>query len=163
MGIFGSWKKQKQFQQLYQDYEGFIRASLYWVGPPNEVDDLVQETFIKAWRGWEKFEGRSQAKTWLYRIAMNVAKDSLRKKDFERDDTKEEELPAQETPDFMDIRAALEKLNFEQRESVSLFYYWGYTMKEISSLTGRPEGTIKSQIHHAKLKLEEVLEERDKV
>ena len=160
MGFFSDWRKQKRFHQLYLDHQEFIRATLYWVGPSLEVDDLVQETFVKAWKGWDKFEGLAQPKTWLYRIAMNVAKDALRKlkNEVEYDDHRASALSKSE----FDLKWALQDLSFEQKESLILSFFWGYTLKEIAGLTGRPEGTIKSQIHHGKIKLGQALKEGEK-
>jgi RNA polymerase sigma-70 factor (ECF subfamily) len=48
------------------------------VGSLHEAEDLVQETYLRAWRGWESFEGRSSIRTWLYRIATNLCLTALR-------------------------------------------------------------------------------------
>src|SRR5206468_2279876 len=47
------------------------------VGSLHEAEDLVQETFVRAWRGWDTFEGRSSVRTWLYRIASNLCLTAL--------------------------------------------------------------------------------------
>ncbi len=170
MSFLKRWKKERDFQRLYEEQNEFIRAALYWVGPYEIKDELVQDTFLKAWNSWDRFQGDSSMKTWLYRIAMNCAKDALRKKNFhESFDEEKGEGSTAVLPENADLENReeflflLNKLSFEHREVLVLTYYLGHTIKEIADLTKRPEGTIKSQLHYAKKFFEEEMKNNEEV
>src|SRR2546426_10282919 len=67
-----------KFEDQFEQHRAELRAYCYrMLGSPFEAEDAVQETFIRAWRGLENFEGRSALRSWLYRIATNVSLDML--------------------------------------------------------------------------------------
>ena len=68
------------FKEQYLKEKSFVRSSIYWMVNSSDVDDLVQETFLKAWKCFKKFEAKSSFRTWVYRIAMNITYDYLKKK-----------------------------------------------------------------------------------
>src|SRR3989454_11742004 len=67
-----------KFEDQFEQHRAELCAYCYrMLGSPFEAEDAVQETFIRAWRGLEKFEGRAALRSWLYRIATNVSLDML--------------------------------------------------------------------------------------
>ena len=67
-----------KFEDQFEQHRAELRAYCYrMLGSPFEAEDAVQETFIRAWRGLENFEGRAALRSWLYRIATNVSLDML--------------------------------------------------------------------------------------
>src|SRR6184192_2382018 len=74
----GSSELERQLEAQRPALTGYCYRML---ASPFEAEDAVQETFIRAWRGFERFEGRSALRSWLYRIATNVCLDMLGSKE----------------------------------------------------------------------------------
>src|ERR1700761_959651 len=70
---------EQAFRELTEPYRNELQLHIYRiVGSAQDAEDLVQETLLAAWRGLERFEGRSSVRSWLYRIATNRSLDALR-------------------------------------------------------------------------------------
>jgi len=161
--------------RLVDEYGGQLYAlGMRFCGDATDAEDLVQETFLQAYRGWDGFEGRSSAKTWLYTIASRACQRMRRKRVGEpkRVGSLDAELPfggariamiADEAPDG--VRAQIERearerveeaiasLPEEFRMALVLKELAGFSVAEVAAILGVEEGTVKSRVHRARLRL----------
>jgi len=165
--LFPMWKQQEKekFTALYRKHHGLVRSVIYRVVGPSHVDDLVQEVFIKVWKGQSKFKGESDIQTWIYRISINVALDHIRKLQKMRKDVQlPDHLAAAESggdPEKAEvIRRALKDLTPEHRVVIVLFYFEDLSVAEMAEVLTVAEGTIKSRLHYAKEKMKIDFERR---
>ena len=131
------------------------------------AEDVAQETFVRAWRGLERFRGESSFRTWLYRIATNVARTHLDRRGrqgraFDRSlDDENDVLQAGDVPSAAPdaetslvtreaIDRALGELPDELRTALVLRDVEGLDYKEIAGVTGAPMGTVESRIFRAR-------------
>ena len=137
--------------------------------------DIVQETFLRAHRGLDGFDGDSQLFTWLYRIAHNLCIDHLRRRRFETVQL-DERIEVADERDQLDtdpvrnimndelrgkILAALDKLTPAHREVLMLREVEGLSYKEIADATDCNIGTVMSRLFHARKNLERHLRDAD--
>ena len=131
---------------------------------PDDAEDALQETFIKAHRALHHFDGRAQFSTWLHRIAVNACYDLISKR---RESVALESVAEPASPDdpyeASDRRArllaAVDALPDPFREAAVLCDIAGLTPAEAGELTGTPEGTMKSRSYRARALLVTALRE----
>jgi RNA polymerase sigma-70 factor (ECF subfamily) len=143
---------------------------LYWglrrmCGDHQEAEDLTQETFIRAYRALGEFDrGRFQdlrLAPWVWTIALNLGRNHLRDRS-RRPRFVEIQDQGREDPDLPDQRAwdaRFAALNRNQRTAVVLRHVVGLGISEIAESTGRPEGTVKADIHRGLDHLREMMEQ----
>ena len=149
---------------------------IYWhirnmVLSHDDTNDLVQETFIKAWSGIESFRGESQISTWLYRIAINETLAFLKKRQIETVplDNEEHDLigtiesDAYFCGDKADalFRKAIGKLPEKQRLVFNMKYYEDMKYEEISEILGTSVGALKESYHIAVKKIETFIKDNN--
>ncbi len=147
-----------------------------YVKDPSEAQDVAQDTFIKAYRALADFRGESAFYTWLYRIAINTAKNYLlsrsrRRFDYEIDvqDAEQVENSPQlkdiETPETVlmneqivaVIKSAIERLPEEMRIAITLREFEGMSYEEIAEAMDCPIGTVRSRIFRAREAIDQKL------
>jgi len=138
-------------------------------GNESTADEVVNEVFLEAWRHAGEFEGRSQVATWLMAIARFKAVSVCRR----RSETQLDDRTAAVIEDASDTPSAsmekrqrsdilqkcLAKLTPIHREVINLIYYQGKKIEEVAQSTGTPINTIKTRMHHARLRMADLLAE----
>lgn len=143
-----------------------------------EAEDLVQETYLRAFRFFHRFEPGTNFKAWIFKILFNIFLNESRKKSVRREIlaspnleflservaarrgrhlTNDPERAAINNQIVEAVQEALEGLPEEFRIVVHLSDIEGFTYKEISSIVGCPMGTVMSRLHRGRLLLREVL------
>ncbi|KAF1045807.1 RNA polymerase sigma factor RpoE [Xylophilus sp.] len=166
---------QRAFELLVVKYQRRIERLIgRMVRDADLVEDIAQETFIRAYRALHQFRGDAQFYTWLYRIAVNTAKkalvelrrdpviseNALRGANDEDDETSlwANELTSEETPETVlaaqeiaaAVNAAMEALPEDLRQAVTLREIEGLTYEEIAEAMNCPIGTVRSRIFRAR-------------
>ncbi len=146
-------------------------SQLFWglrrmCGDHQQAEDLTQETFIRAYRALSGYEPDRimaiELRPWLWTIAMNLGRNHLR--DQARRPTYVDLTvdPGRPDPDPIDDAAwdrRLSHLNPHQKQAVVLRHVVGLSPMEIAQATGRPEGTVKADIHRGLDRLRQIMEE----
>ncbi|BBJ27311.1 RNA polymerase sigma factor [Athalassotoga saccharophila] len=169
------------YSELYREYAekiGGIARSYLGV---DDVEDVVQEVFIKIYKNIKKFRGDSSLSTWVYRITVNVCKDMLGKKQRRREiltnfgeqedeDTKnnirepvDDSMPSDElmkTLSAEEISKAIDSLSKEDKLLINLREIEGMSYEQIAEIMDKPVGTVKSRLHYARERLKNILESK---
>jgi len=166
-------------QELFERYDKRIKKYfIFKVGNENVAEDLAQKTLLKAWTGLKGFKFKSTFKTWLYRIARYRFIDYLREQAKIRNNPS---IPIGDVDSGVDIpetdndnltidpqnkllenekktllHVAINKLSPDHKE-VILLHLEGFSYSEIAEITEEKMGTVSSQIHYAKKKIEKIL------
>lgn len=154
--------QRKGFEILVSQYsEPLYRQVRRIVLDHDDANDVLQNTFIKAWQGLGTFEGRAQLSSWLYRIAVNEALDFLRRKktnvSLEQKDEDGLTVASRLMADpFFDgdetaaqLQEAIASLPEVQKVVFQLKYFEGKKYTEISEILGTTVGGLKASYHHA--------------
>jgi RNA polymerase sigma-70 factor (ECF subfamily) len=165
------------FEYLYQLHGRRVYAlCLRMVGNPADAEDLMQEAFLQLFRKIGTFRGESAFSTWLHRMTVNVVLMRLRKKSLPTDSLEEsmESDPESSGPkrdigaadlhlsgavDRVNLERSIEKLPPGYRTVFVLHDIQGYEHNEIANIMGCSVGNSKSQLHKARTRLRELLQE----
>jgi len=167
----------ESFNQLIVRWERPIYALAYrQIGREDDARDVVQEAFLRAFRGLPGFKGQAKFSSWLYRITLNLCRDWMRR---------QRRAPFVQPPDGMDIsdlagaeqsptesiedtigrrdlsrhvKKAMQMLPDEQRSAILLKEYHGLTFQEIAELQGCPLSTVKTRLYQGLTVLRRELE-----
>lgn len=150
------------------------RLALRSLGDAGLAEEMVQETFLRAWRASDRYESaRGTLRTWLFAIGRNVVIDLARSRRSRPDTTKLEEgfararqggasaeEPIEEALDSWEIEEALRSIRAEHRQVIVETYYRGRSGAEVAAEFGIPEGTVRSRLFYGLKALRLALDER---
>jgi RNA polymerase sigma-70 factor, ECF subfamily len=156
----------RAFERLYRTHNGKVMGLCLRMTRRRDVaEDCVQQTFIRAWRSLQAFEGRSSFGTWLHRIAVNEVL-SYGRNHGTRSESNEDAIenaiaePGDGAKEFdagevMDLERALATLPEGSRHVVVLQAVYGYSHEECADMLGVAVGTCKAQLHRGRKLLRE--------
>jgi RNA polymerase sigma-70 factor (ECF subfamily) len=158
------------FEEVYRAHSRRLYGvAVRMLGNPTDAEDMLQEIFLAAHRKMDSFRGDSALGTWLYRLAVNLCLDYLRSRTgraIHLTDTLDDEpaLPdgasqglAARAVTKMDLERALAQLPEGCRTAFVLHDVQGLEHREVGEIMGIAEGTSKSQVHKARLRLRALL------
>lgn len=155
------------FTELVRRHQrGLLRIVLRLTRELPLAEDIVQETFIKAYEKMEMFEGRSSFKSWLYQVGLNTAKNRFRSRPPEEftTDILQGGVDAGAERDLVKgdvakkLRAEVDLLPERQRIAITLRVFEDLSFKEIAQIMNCPYDTAKANYRHALLKLRDTFE-----
>lgn len=156
------WYAGLSFEQVVQKYaQSVYRACFVRLQNHADVDDCVQNTFVKLYQNPPELNDEEHLKAWLLRVAINECRKSVRDRGrfisldtvkespfFVSDHTRDDEL--------RDATWALMRLSPKYREVLYLYYIERYKVDEIAEILGAKSGTVKSLLHRGRKKLREI-------
>jgi len=174
-------ERQAQFtEQAMEHMPSLYSAALRMTRNPADAEDLVQETYLKAYRAWHSYQQGTNLKAWLYRILTNTFINSYRSKKRRPEQTDMDEVEdlylyrrlggleavaanrsaEDEVMDLFtdsDVKAAVESLPESFRLAVLLADVEGFSYKEIAEILDIPIGTVMSRLHRGRKALQKAL------
>lgn len=165
-------------QEAMVHTDALYRTALRMTKNPSDAEDLVQETLLKAYRSFDRFEQGTNAKAWLFKIMTNTFINNYRARQKEStsvsfddidDSVMHTQLPglvaesSDPEKEFFnkiidrDVVAAIEKLPEEFRMVVVLAFNEGFAYQEIADIMGIQVGTVKSRLHRGRKILQKLL------
>jgi len=179
----GEWmpgrpRQPEDVEQLLVSFGPRVYGLLFrLVGRPDVAEDLMQETLLRAFRSLDTYRPEGKFQAWIFRIAVNLARDWIRRRHREPSSSLDDELepnvaaPSEKSPRpeasmvtgerSRRVEEAMARLPTADREVLLLRYYGDLAFKDIAEATGEPLGTVLARAHRALKKLGDLIPEGD--
>jgi RNA polymerase sigma-70 factor (ECF subfamily) len=147
-------------QTVTQYQRKLFRTAIAILGVKADAEDIVQDVFIKLYEKQPQFASPEHEAAWLIRVTVNLSRNRLRSHWWRKTVPLLESYPAQ-TDEQQGLIEIISSLPSNQRTSIHLFYFEGYSVKEVAEMTGQKEAAVKKQLYRARQKLRNLIDEGD--
>ncbi len=161
--------KESRYEKLVTAYSPWLYRYAYWLsGEKTASEDLVQETFLRAWRFLDSLKDEGSAKSWLTTILRRENARKYERKQFKYSDVDTDSISMEPTefdarPEVSALRIALKGLPGKYREPLVLQVLEGYRLDEIALMFELPRNTVATRLHRARQKLRAVLQDDEEI
>jgi RNA polymerase sigma-70 factor (ECF subfamily) len=157
--------KTRRYEKLVIAHSDWLYRYAYWIsGNRQEAEDLVQETYLRAWRFLDSLQEDAAAKSWLTTIlrrenARKYERKRLAYGDVDVNAIADHHTELDTRPETIALRVALKELPPKYREPLILQVLGGFSLKDLAGIFNLPGNTIATRLHRAKRKLRQQLKE----
>jgi len=160
-------KESSAYRELYELYaKAMLNISMRIVNSRDEAEDILQESFLKAFKDMTRFSSQAAFGSWMKRVVINHSLDVVRKQKLnfipleDADYTEQEENEEEIVYDAVTVTECIQQLPQGYRVILTLFLLEGYSHKEIAGMLNISEGTSKSQYNRARKKLMSLVQQK---
>ena len=154
----GQEETNRQAARLLDQYGNHIlRLAYTYLHNMSDAEDVLQDTLLQFLKKAPSFDSPEHEKAWLLRVAANLSKNRIAYNAVRRTDDLDETLAAEEREDLSFVWEAVKALPAQYRAAIHLFYYEGYSTRQIGEILGKKETTVRSDLHRGREKLKELL------
>jgi RNA polymerase sigma-70 factor, ECF subfamily len=156
--------RQARFENLVNGYSDWLYRYAYWLCDERATaEDLVQETFLRAWRFLDSLKEEAAARSWLTTILRRENARKYERKQFDFDDVELDSLPEvpagfDPRPESLALHSALRRLPLMCREPLLLQVLGGFTLDDIAEVFDLPSNTVATRLHRARQRLRMMLD-----
>ena len=149
-----------QFGEYAEKYiDTVYRVAFSMLKNPHDADDVTQEVFLKLYTAYVEFQSEAHVKNWLIKVTVNACRNVFRTPWRKVEDIEEyAQTLGFETPEQSDLFLAVNSLDRKYRIAVHLYYFEGYSVKEIAQTLNRQVSTITTWMSRGRKKLKDYLE-----
>lgn len=149
--------EKRDVEELVHTYSKCVlRVAYTYVKNTNDAEDIAQEVFLSLLKCNQRFESKAHIKAWLIRVTMNKSKNYLKSSWISKRSEMPEEISA-ESQEENSVLAAVMELDAKYRIPVHLYYYEGYSIREIAEILHKRPATVGSCLDRARKKLKILL------
>lgn len=149
-----------QAEEILDQYgNSILRLAYSYLHNQSDAEEVLQDTLLQVVRTKPEFQNAAHAKAWVLRVAANLSKNRIAYNKVRYADELEEELVAEEQENLSYVWEAVKQLPQPYREVIHLFYYEGYSTRQIAEILERKESSIRSDLRRGRQRLKLVLKE----